>query len=61
MQTARRSLEEVDEIFLNEKFGMTHTRKPAPKRRQPSFASTGGNGDLMTSDEKAANVETERA
>jgi sugar porter (SP) family MFS transporter len=38
-ETARRSLEEVDEIFANEKFGVTHTRKPAPKRRQESFAT----------------------
>ncbi|KAI9673127.1 MAG: hypothetical protein M1817_002989 [Caeruleum heppii] len=32
-ETARRSLEEVDEIFMREKFGVTHTRKPGPKFR----------------------------
>lgn len=29
-ETARRSLEEVDEIFQRGKFGVTHTRKPGP-------------------------------
>ncbi|KAI9838434.1 MAG: hypothetical protein M1837_002489 [Sclerophora amabilis] len=32
-ETARRSLEEVDAIFARESFGITHTRKPGPKRR----------------------------
>lgn len=61
MKTARRSLEEVDEIFLNEKFGMTHTRKPAPKRRQQSFTSMGATNDMVASEEKSAALETERA
>ncbi|KAI9806288.1 MAG: hypothetical protein M1825_006403 [Sarcosagium campestre] len=32
-ETARRSLEDVDEIFMREKFGITHTTKPGNRRR----------------------------
>jgi Sugar (and other) transporter len=44
-ETARRSLEGVDEIFQRERFGVTHTRKPgsqtvgAVARRRESIAS----------------------
>ena len=31
-ETARRSLEDMDEIFLNERFGITKCRKPGPRK-----------------------------
>ncbi|KAL9615072.1 MAG: hypothetical protein Q9167_000495 [Letrouitia subvulpina] len=31
-ETARRSLEDMDEVFLREKFGLTHTRSPGTRR-----------------------------
>lgn len=31
-ETARRSLEDMDEVFLHEKFGITHTRSPGTRR-----------------------------
>ncbi|KAI9803691.1 MAG: hypothetical protein M1833_000603 [Piccolia ochrophora] len=31
-ETARRSLEDLDEVFLNEKFGVTRTRSPGTRR-----------------------------
>lgn len=31
-ETARRSLEDMDEVFYNEKFGITKTRKPGTRR-----------------------------
>ena len=30
-ETARRSLEDMDEVFLNERFGITRTRSPGTK------------------------------
>ena len=33
-ETARRSLEDMDEIFRNERFGVTKCRKPGPKKTQ---------------------------
>lgn len=58
IQTARRSLEDIDEIFLTEKFGHpTKTRKPAPKRPRGSIAAMEG-GD--TSDENQ-NMEEKKA
>ncbi len=43
-ETARRSLEEVDEIFLREKFGVTHTRKPGPKKGDSVAAASRSHG-----------------
>ncbi|KAK5308896.1 hypothetical protein LTR70_010753 [Exophiala xenobiotica] len=51
-ETARRSLEEVDQIFLTEKFGITHTRKPAPKRPRGSIAAMEGNRSFKDDAEK---------
>ncbi|KAL8748036.1 MAG: hypothetical protein Q9190_000186 [Brigantiaea leucoxantha] len=31
-ETARRSLEDMDEVFLHERFGITKTRKPGNRR-----------------------------
>ncbi|KAL8770847.1 MAG: hypothetical protein Q9209_003498 [Squamulea sp. 1 TL-2023] len=31
-ETARRSLEDMDEVFLNERFGITKCRKPGPRK-----------------------------
>jgi len=31
-ETARRSLEDMDEVFLNERFGVTKCRKPGPRK-----------------------------
>lgn len=59
LQTARRSLEEVDEIFLNEKFGITHTRKPAPKRARMSFSAPAQNNGSDELFEKAAGARHE--
>ena len=33
-ETARRSLEDMDEVFRNERFGVTKCRKPGPKKTQ---------------------------
>ena len=32
-ETARRSLEDMDEVFLNERFGITRTREPGIRVR----------------------------
>ena len=32
-ETARRSLEDLDEVFHNERFGITHTRSPGTRRK----------------------------
>ena len=41
----------MDQVFINEKFGITHTRKPAPKRRAESFSGNVATG--MDSDDSA--------
>ncbi|KAI9699651.1 MAG: hypothetical protein M1836_002685 [Candelina mexicana] len=54
-ETARRSLEEMDEVFLNERFGVTKCKKPGPKFRA---SSEGSDSDLAVEDKEAAVVVT---
>ncbi|KAI9777284.1 MAG: hypothetical protein M1835_005275 [Candelina submexicana] len=54
-ETARRSLEEMDEVFLNERFGVTKCKKPGPKFRA---GSEGSDSDLAAEDKEAAVVVT---
>ncbi|KAL8872782.1 MAG: hypothetical protein Q9174_001646 [Haloplaca sp. 1 TL-2023] len=50
-ETARRSLEDMDEVFLNEKFGITHTRSPGHKKldfemsKEEQIEAYGENGE----------------
>ena len=43
-ETARRSLEDMDEVFRNERFGLTKTRSPGTRTKE------GGDGILRASD-----------
>ena len=43
-ETARRSLEDMDVVFHNERFGITHTRSPGNRRRGDSVAMASDEG-----------------
>lgn len=51
-ETARRSLEDLDEVFRHERFGITHTRSPGSRRRE----SVGG-PEVMVDAEKRSDSE----
>jgi len=49
-ETARRSLEDMDEVFLNERFGLTKTRSPGSRR----FAEDNGDVGVSSGSDKGS-------
>lgn len=57
-ETARRSLEDMDQIFLNERFGVTKTRKPGPKKLDADFQSESDTEDQRKYDNSGVTMAT---
>ena len=49
-ETARRSLEDMDGVFLNERFGLTKTRSPGTRRKGQELLPRDDKADLVADD-----------
>ena len=51
-ETARRSLEDLDEVFHNERFGLTHTRSPGNRRKSVAEGALPHDVEVYVDDKK---------